>query len=147
MSHSKNIQIGMFYGNGYDVEKSNDRFLTYKKLTAKIFSSKKCWQTDLQQEHSDWNVLRQGVWYWKICQKDRHWEDRRQQSYGKSYGTKKFNNDDSIGTISMIKVHGKYFYGKISAVESPTLKTMTFIGYLKHVSSVVDEISSCGTRS
>ena len=45
----------------------------------------------------------------------------------------------------MIKFHGKHFYGKIPTVKSPTIKTMTVIGYLKHVSSLVDEINSSGT--
>ena len=53
----------------------------------------------------------------------------------------------TIGTCSMIKFHGKHFYGKIPAVKSLTIKTMTFIGYLKHVSSLVDGINSCGTLS
>ena len=74
-------------------------------------------------------------------------QNRRQQCDGKTYGTEKFNNDDSIGTSSMIKFHGEHFLGKIPTVESPTIKTMTFIGYLKHVSSSVDENNSCGTLS
>ena len=47
----------------------------------------------------------------------------------------------------MIKFHGKHFYGEIPTVETPTIKTMTFIGHLKRVSSLVDEINLCGTLS
>ena len=34
----------------------------------------------------------------------------------------------TISTSSMIKFHGKHFYGKFPTVESPAIKTMTFIG-------------------
>ena len=53
----------------------------------------------------------------------------------------------TIGVSSMIKFHGKHFYGKIPTVKSPTIKTMTFIGYLKRVSSSTDEINSYGILS
>ena len=50
----------------------------------------------------------------KSAKKYRHWEERRQQSDSKTYGTKKFNTYDSIGTGSMIMFHGNNFYGQNS---------------------------------